>query len=967
MKKSTRIDLSLLVCLAFAFSLGLQHSDAKSAPFVDYGMVVGARALVRATVLSNVSAADEANKRVFTYTRLRVEKVFKGQISDDEIVLKEEGGEAGRLGERVSGTPTFAIGEDVIVYLDTWADGSLRVYQMFLGKLIVKRDSETGRESVVGDLSDADEAMLTPAGRDAIQSRASVVDAAEYCAALSRSVAAIERRSRRFAARYYRDAPLLERPPEYDEVLESGAVSPQSAILPVPSRWFEPDANLPVVFRINPDGAPTPGAVDDAAAAIQIWGTAPVTSLQVVRGEGITCGNIDGLASIVFNNCDGRFQAEEGCSRIIARGGLVWNRDVTTLVNGQVFRKALRGFVSLNPFSACSYGSDCDLREVITHELGHALGLGHSQYADSTMFGVIHQDGRCASIKSDDARSIAFVYPLQDPGPKPLAITTVRVESAIEGEHYLQVIEAQGGVLPYTWQVSLSGGRLPLGMGFDPSGVLYGPALVTGAFPIIVEVTDATGAVVQRGFTVTVVPRSSQFDSQFIAQIVPSAVQSGQQFTAVLRWLNTGTRVWDPAAGFSVAYILPPNNAAWGLDRVSPSGPVQPGAQLEVRLTATAPATAGAYEFQWLLQQGGFGVFGERSGNASIFVYPSLPPTIDAPSTLQAFVGEPFSFQFTASAGAPPFNWSVSSGSLPSGLALDSASGVLSGAPSSIGSTNVTIRVTDARSRITEKAITVNVTPVQLAIVNSLLPGGTVGLGYSAQLIATGGRQPYSWTLTQNTLPPGLSLTGSSGLISGTPASTGDFTFNIRVTDAESHTSNKALSISVGVAPLRIAAAAPAQAIRGTEFSLQMTASGGAPPYAWSVASGALPGGINLNAATGLVSGAPAVSGPFLAVVAVRDQNAQQATTELQLTVSEPANAPAIRSVKYKSAKRKLIVVADRLEPQAVLVVDGVTVSANFFADRLIAKPIELASGTHEIRIVNPGGVSSPPFALTAP
>jgi hypothetical protein len=50
-----------------------------------------------------------------------------------------------------------------------------------------------------------------------------------------------------------------------------------------------------------------------------------------------------------------------------------------------------------------------------------------------------------------------------------------------------------------------------------------------------------------------------------------------------------------------------------------------------------------------------------------------------------------------------------------------------------------------------------------------------------------------------------------------------------------------------------------------------------------------------------------------------------------------------------------------------VLVVDGVTVSANFLADRLIAKPIELASGTHEIRIVNPGGVSSPPFSLTAP
>src|SRR5512143_2083651 len=206
MQKPTRINLSLLVCLVVGSTVGLQHCGATAEYVIDYGMVVGARALVRGTVLSNVSAADEANKRVFTYTRLKVEKVFKGQISEDEIVLKEEGGEAGRFGERVSGTPTFAIGEEVIVYLDTWADGSLRVYQMFLGKLIVKRDSETGRESVLRDLSDADEAMLTPAGRDAIQSSASVVDAADYCAALSRSVTAIARRSRRFAARYYRDA-----------------------------------------------------------------------------------------------------------------------------------------------------------------------------------------------------------------------------------------------------------------------------------------------------------------------------------------------------------------------------------------------------------------------------------------------------------------------------------------------------------------------------------------------------------------------------------------------------------------------------------------------------------------------------------------------------------------------------------------------------------------------------------------
>ncbi len=964
MTKLIWINLSLLLCLALALSLGPQRSRASSAPLVDESLVVGARALVRGTVRSVVSAADEENQRVYTYIRLKVEEVFKGEISRSEIVLKEEGGEAGRIGERVSGTPTFAIGEDVIVHLDTWADGSLRVYQMFLGKMTVRHQPDNGRAHVTRDLTDADRAMLTAAGREAFAPNAEV-DATEYCASLKRAVIAVRRRSRRFADRYYRDAPLLERPAEYNRVVESGEVSTEGAIPPVPARWFEPDSNLPVPFRINPDGAPTPSAVDDAAAAIQIWQTAPVTSLQLVRDGGGTCGSINGYGSIFFNNCDGRFQPDEGCARVIARGGIVWDRDQTRQVNGQTFRKALRGFVSLNPFSACSYGDDCDLREVITHELGHALGLDHSQYSDATMYGTIHQDGRCASIKSDDARSLAFVYPLQDPEPRMLAIKTVSAESAIEGDYYLQVIRAQGGVLPYTFQVQLGGGRLPAGMGLDPRGVLFGFPLVTGTFPFTVEVQDSTGEVARRSFSLTIVPKSSQFDGLFASQTVPPALQPGQQFTAVLRWVNTGTQAWDPDAGFRVAYVLPPNNETWGLDRISPSRPVQPGAQLEVRFTATAPSDPGAYDFQWRLAQDGFGVFGESSRSFSIFVYPSLPPSIDAPSTLQAAVSAPFSFQFNAVAGAAPFTWSVSNGSLPAGLTLDSVSGVLSGLPASITTATVTIRVTDSRSRVAEKSVTINVTPAQLSIVNGSLPGGAIGASYAAQLAAAGGRQPYSWALVQNVLPQGLSLSSSSGLISGTPVSAGVFPFTIRLTDADARSINGAFSISVGAAPLRVADAAPAQAIRGAEFSLQLVATGGAPPYSWSIASGALPAGLTLNAASGLVSGTPLVSGSFLTSVVVRDQSAQQATTSLQLTVNEPASAPSITSVKYKTNKRKLIVFADRLDPQARLVIDGSVVPANFDSDRLIAKPVELSPGAHEIRVVNPGGVSSLPFTLT--
>jgi len=221
--------------------------------------------------------------------------------------------------------------------------------------------------------------------------------------------------------------------------------------------------------------------------------------------------------------------------------------------------------------------------------------------------------------------------------------------------------------------------------------------------------------------------------------------------------------------------------------------------------------------------------------------------------------------------------------------------------------------------------------------------------------------------MAQNSLPPGLSLSSSSGLISGIPTATGDFPFVIRLIDVDGRAFNKALSINVVAGALRISDVAPVQTTRGTAVSLQMVASGGTPPYAWSISTGALPSGLGINGATGLISGTPLVSGSFTAGIAVRDQNGQQVTINIQITVTEPANAPVIISVKFKAPKRKLIVVAERLDPQASLLVDGSIVSANFDTDRLIAKPANLLSGSHEIKVVNTGGVSSAAFTISVP
>src|SRR5262245_381770 len=93
----------------------------------DDEMIVSARVIVRGKVLS-VATAIDSQERIFTYVTLKVQEVLKGQITERRIVVKEAGGEVGTRGSYLFGTPRFAQGEKVLLYLDTWQDGSLRTH-----------------------------------------------------------------------------------------------------------------------------------------------------------------------------------------------------------------------------------------------------------------------------------------------------------------------------------------------------------------------------------------------------------------------------------------------------------------------------------------------------------------------------------------------------------------------------------------------------------------------------------------------------------------------------------------------------------------------------------------------------------------------------------------------------------------------------------------------------------------------
>ena len=207
---------------------------------------------------------------------------------------------------------------------------------------------------------------------------------------------------------------------------------------------------------------------------------------------------------------------------------------------------------------------------------------------------------------------------------------------------------------------------------------------------------------------------------------------------------------------------------------------------------------------------------------------PPPPLTITTTTLPGGTVGQPYSQSVTATGGAAPYSWSVLSGSLPPGLALSptgTPSATLSGTPTTQGTFNFTVQVTDTASATDTQALSITIAAAAaLTITTTSLPGGSVGQAYSQSVTATGGTTPYSWSVVSGSLPPGLSLspTGTpSATISGTPTTAGTHNFTVQVTDNVAATDTQALSITVtpsspSTAPAFGSAGAAAAALAST-------------------------------------------------------------------------------------------------------------------------------------------------------
>jgi hypothetical protein len=172
-------------------------------------------------------------------------------------------------------------------------------------------------------------------------------------------------------------------------------------------------------------------------------------------------------------------------------------------------------------------------------------------------------------------------------------------------------------------------------------------------------------------------------------------------------------------------------------------------------------------------------------------------------------------------------------------------------------------------------------------ILNTSVPAGTLNAGYSFQLTAAGGVAPYSWTLTSGNLPPDFMLS-SSGVISGFANNTGSFNFTVQAADSNNPAGTASASFTLVVnqttAPLAITTTSLPNASVNTPYNTLMMASGGIPPYTWSVSFGSLPAGLSLGS-TGLISGSASAPGLAQVFIQVSDSAHSVANQQFNLAV----------------------------------------------------------------------------------